>query len=100
MEEGQFREQFDTGVKKIRHEIRSLLAQHGLFGTITDTDSGPANAVPEGSMVEIQVKGRTAGKLFDRRQIEGCYLRVGGSVLSGIIAMVNEISAPPPPERK
>jgi hypothetical protein len=104
MEEGQIREPFDTGVKKIRHELRSLLAQHGLFGTITDADSGPANAVPDSSKVEIQVKGRTAARLFDRRQIEGCCLRVGGAVLSSIVAMVDEVSAPAPapapPERK
>jgi hypothetical protein len=100
MEDGQFREQFDTGVKKIRHELRSLLAQHGLFGTITDADSGPADGVPDSSTLEIQVKGRTTARLFDRRQIEGCHLRVGGAVLSSIIAMVDEVSGPAPPERK
>ena len=92
MEDTQYRERFDTGVKKIRHEIRSLLAQHGLFGTITDAATGPANSVPESSTVEIQVKGLTTGRQFDRRQIEDCYLRVGGNVLASIIAMVNEVS--------
>jgi hypothetical protein len=47
MEDGQIREQFDTGVKKIRHELRSLLAQQGLFGTIVDADhGGDANSEP------------------------------------------------------
>jgi hypothetical protein len=99
MDDDQFREQFDTGVKKIRHELRSLLAQHGLFGTITDADSGLADGVPDSSTVAIQVKGRTTARSFDRRQIEGCHLRVGGTVLSSIIAMVDEVSGPPPPER-
>jgi hypothetical protein len=92
MDDIQQREHFDTGIKKIRHEIRSLLAQHGLFGTITDTAAGPANTLPEGSQVEIQVKGRTVGRTFDRGQVEGCCLRVGGAVLSSIIDMVDEVS--------
>ena len=92
MDDIQHREHFDTGIKKIRHEIRSLLAQHGLFGTITDTAAGPANTLPEGSQVEIQVKGRTVGRTFDRGQVEGCCLRVGGGVLSSIIDMVDEVS--------
>jgi hypothetical protein len=92
MDDVQYREYFDTGIKKIRHEIRSLLAQQGLFGTITDTAAGPANSVPESSQVEIQVKGRTVGRMFDRRQIEGCCLRVGGAVLSSITDMVDEVS--------
>ncbi len=92
MEDSQARERFDTGVKKIRYEIRSLLAQHGLFGTITDAAIGPANSVPENSNVQIEVKGLTSGRQFDRQQIEGCYLRVGGAVLASIVAMVNEVS--------
>jgi hypothetical protein len=92
MQDSQFRERFDTGVKKIRYEIRSLLAQHGLFGTITDDTIGSAQAVPESSTVEIEVKGITAGRQFDRREIEGCYLRVGGTVLASIVAMVKEVS--------
>jgi hypothetical protein len=94
MEGSQHRELFDTGVKKIRHEIRSLLAQHGLFGTISGADSGPPGSVPDSSKVEIQVKGKIVGREFDRRQIEGCCLRVGGAVLSSIAAMVEEASAP------
>ena len=92
MDDSQYREYFDTGIKKIRHEIRSLLAQQGLFGTITDTAAGPENSVPESSQVQIQVKGRTAGRRFDRQQVEGCHLRVGGAVLSSIIDMVDEVS--------
>jgi hypothetical protein len=99
MEDSQIRERFDTGVKKIRYEIRSLLAQHGLFGTITDAAaSGPANSVPESSKVQIEVKGITTGRQFDRGQIEGCYLRVGGAVLASIVAMVKEVSPPVPYE--
>lgn len=92
MDDIQHREHFDTGIKKIRHEIRSLLAQHGLFGTITDTVAGPANSLPESSQVEIQVKGKTVGRIFDRGQVEGCCLRVSGTVLSSIVDMVDEVS--------
>jgi hypothetical protein len=104
MDDLQFRERFDTGIKKIRHEIRSLLAHRGLFGTITDTATGPPNCVPENAKVEIEVKGLVTGRLFDRRQIEGCCLRVGGGVLASIVDMVDEVSAPAssvsPGERK
>jgi hypothetical protein len=93
MEDQQLREVFDTGLKKIRHEIKSRLVPHGLFGTVTDVESGAAGQVPDSSRVEIHAKGRTVGQSFDRGQIEGCCLRVGGAVLSGIIAMVDEVSA-------
>jgi hypothetical protein len=93
LEDRQFRERFDTGIRKIRHEIKSLLAHHGLFGTITDTATGAPNSVPETATVEIEVKGVTSGRLFDRRQIEGCCLRVAGGVLSSLAAMVDEVSA-------
>ena len=89
------RELFDTGIKKIKTEIRSRLVPHGLFGTVTDIDSGPAGQIPDGSRVELSAKGRTVGKSFDRRQIEGCCLRVGGDVLADIIAMVDEVSVLP-----
>jgi hypothetical protein len=92
MEDQQMREQFDTGLSKIRHEIKSRLVPHGLFGTVTDADTGPKGPVPAGSKIEITAKGRTAGRSFDREQIEGCYLRVGGAVLLGIISMVDELS--------
>jgi hypothetical protein len=95
MDEKQLREEFDTGLKKIRQEIKSRLVPHGLFGIVTDVDSGPAGAVPDGSRIELAAKGKTVGRSFDRRQIEGCCLRVGGDVLLGIIAMVDEVSALP-----
>jgi hypothetical protein len=94
MQEKQLREEFDTGLKKIRLEIKSRLVPHGLFATITEIDSGPTADVPEGSTIEIAAKGKTAARLFNRKQIEGCHLRVGGEVLTGIIAMVDEVSAP------
>lgn len=87
------REEFDTGLKRIRHEIKSRLVTHGLFATITNVDSGPADQVPDGSRIEIAAKGKTVGRSFNRRQIEGCCLRVGGDALLGVIAMVDEVSA-------
>jgi hypothetical protein len=95
MDEKVLREEFDTGLKKIRHEIKSRLVPHGLYGIVTDADSGPDGAVPDGSRIEIHAKGRTVGQTFERRQIEGCCLRVGGAVLAGIVAMVDELSAVP-----
>ena len=95
MDDKQLREEFDTGLKKIRLEIKSRLVPHGLFGTITEVDSGPTGDVPEGSRIEVVAKGKTVGRSFDRRQIEGCCLRVRGEVLLGIIAMVDEVSAVP-----
>jgi hypothetical protein len=95
MDDKQLREEFDTGLKKIRQEIKSRLVPHGLFGTVTDVDSGPTGHVPNGSRIELVAKGKTVGRSFDRKQIEGCCLRVGGEVLLGIIAMVDEVSAPP-----
>ncbi len=44
---------------------------------------------------EIVLSGTVVGRSFDRRQIEGCCLRVGGAVLLDIIAMVEEVSALP-----
>jgi hypothetical protein len=95
MDDKQLREEFDTGVKKIRQEIKSRLVPHGLYGIITDVDSGPTGHVPDGSRIELIAKGKTVGRSFDRRQIEGCCLRVGGEVLLGIIAMIDEVSANP-----
>jgi hypothetical protein len=93
MNEEQFREEFDTGLKKIRQEIKSRLVPHGLFATVKDIDRGVAGDVPEGSTIEIVVKGKTVSRSFDRNQIQGCFLRVGGEVLIGIIAMVDELAA-------
>jgi hypothetical protein len=95
MDEPQLREKFDTGLKKIRQEIKSRLVPYGLFGIITAIDYGPTDHVPDGSHIEIAAKGKTAGRSFDRKQIEDCCLRVGGEVLSSIIAMVDEVSATP-----
>jgi hypothetical protein len=92
MENEQRHEEFDTGLKKISHEIKSRLVLQGLFGTITSDRSGPDES-PEGARVEIQAKGKAVGISFDRKQIEGCSLRVAGPVLSSIIAMVEELSA-------
>jgi hypothetical protein len=92
MDDKQMREEFDTGLNKIRHEIKSRLVPHGLIGSVTSTDIGPVAQVPEGLKIEIVVKGRTAGRLFDRQQIENCRLRVGGTVLLEIISMVEELS--------
>jgi hypothetical protein len=92
MEDKPTREEFDTGLAKIRHEIKSRLVPHGLFGIVTYTDIGPAD-VPTGSKIEVAVKGRTVARTFSRQEIEGCRLRVGGVVLVGIIAMVDELSA-------
>lgn len=93
MDAKQLREEFDTGLSKIRYEIKSRLVPHGLFGSVTDADVGPVDAVPSGSIIKIVVKGRTAERSFERRQIEDCRLRVGGAVLLGILSMVDELVA-------
>lgn len=92
MDEVQPREEFDTGLKKIRLEIKSRLVPHGLYGTVTSVDSASMNAIPDGSTIEVVAKDRTAERSFDHRQIEGCCLRVSGAVLVDIIAMVDEVS--------
>jgi hypothetical protein len=92
MESERSQEIFDTGLKKIRHEIRSRLALQGLFGTITGDPSGP-HEIPDGARVEIHAKGKTVGISFDRKQIEGCSLQVAGAVLASVTAMVEELSA-------
>ncbi|HEY6618077.1 MAG TPA: hypothetical protein VIY68_00900 [Steroidobacteraceae bacterium] len=92
MEEKQLREEFDTGLSRIRHEIKGRLVQHGFFGSVTYRDI-ESDHVLSGSTIEIAVKGKTAERSFSRQEIEGCRLRVGGSVLSGVISMVDELSA-------
>jgi len=92
MEDNLTREVFDTGLSKIRHEIKSRLVTHGFFGSITFVDIEPADPVPSGSRIEISVKGRTVGQSFTRTEIEGCHLRVGGAVLAGVVAMIQELS--------
>jgi hypothetical protein len=90
MESEQLHEEFDTGLKKIKHEIKNRLVLEGLFGTIT-SDEDPRD-ISGGARVEIHAKGKTVGIPFDRKQIEGCCLRVAGAVLSSVIAMVEELS--------
>jgi hypothetical protein len=93
MEEKQMREGFDTGLGKIRHEIKSRLVPHGFFGSISYIDDDLVDHVPAGTKIEIVVKGRTVGRSFSRQDIEACRLRVSGPVLLGIISMVDELSA-------
>jgi len=92
MEEKQLREEFDTGLSRIRHEIKGRLVQHGFFGSVTYRDI-EADHILSGSTVEIAVKGKTVERSFSRLEIEGCRLRVSGAVLSGVISMVDELSA-------
>jgi hypothetical protein len=91
MDTEQLEEKYETGRKRIGHEIKSRLVLHGLFGTVNYSD------VPDGARVEILSQGRTVSASFARAQIEGCHLRVGGAVLAGIIVMVDELSHPPGP---
>ena len=93
MDDKYVREEFDTGINKIRQEIKSRLVPHGLYGSVTNVDTGGAEGGPAGSRIEIIVKGKSAARSFDRKQIEHCCLRVGGEVLLGIIAMIDEVSA-------
>jgi hypothetical protein len=93
MEDKLAREEFDTGLGKIRHEIKSRLVPHGFFGTVTHTDICLVDQVPTGSKIEIVVNGKTVGRSFSREEIEGCRLRVGGAVLLGIVSMIEELAA-------
>jgi len=92
VEEKQIREEFDTGLTKMRHEIKSQLVRHGFFGIVTCVDIESVDHVLSGSTISITVKGRTVERSFSRQDIEGCRLRVAGAVLSGIISMVEELS--------
>ena len=94
MEDKQSREEFDTALARIRHDIKGRLVIHGFFGSVTYRDLEAADHVLSGSTIEITVKGRTAERSFSRQEIESCRLRVSGAVLSGVIAMVDELSAP------
>jgi len=93
VEDKQNREEFDTGLAKIRHEIKSRLVPHGFFGSVTFVDLELGDHVPTGSKIVVTVKGRTVERSFSRQDIEGCRLRVGGVVLLGIISMIDELSA-------
>jgi hypothetical protein len=92
MEDAEKREEFDTGLRKIRHEIKSRLVTHGLFGTVGYIDIDSADHIVTGSKIEVAVKGRTLERSFSRREIEDCRLRVGGTVLAAIVSMVDELS--------
>jgi hypothetical protein len=94
MEDKQSREEFDTALARIRHDIKGRLVIHGFFGSVTYRDVEAADHALSGSTIEITVKGRTAERSFSRQEIENCRLRVSGAVLSGVIAMVDELSAP------
>jgi hypothetical protein len=86
------REEFDTALVRIRHEIKGRLVKHGFFGSVAYRDIEATDHVLSGSTVEITVKGKTVERSFSRQEIEGCRLRVGGAVLSGVISMVDELA--------
>ena len=92
MEDKQGREEFDTALARIRHDIKGRLVIHGFFGSVNYRDV-EADHVLSGSTIEVTVKGRTAERSFSRQEIESCRLRVSGAVLAGVIAMVDELSA-------
>jgi hypothetical protein len=92
MEDMQRREEFDTGLIRIRHEIKGRLVQHGFFGSVTYRDIEAADNLLSGSTIEIAAKGKTVERSFSRQEIEACRLRVSGRVLSGVISMVDELS--------
>jgi hypothetical protein len=94
MEDKQGREEFDTALARIRHDIKGRLVIHGFFGNVNYRDVEAANNVLSGSTIEVTVKGRTAARSFSRQEIEDCRLRVSGAVLSGVISIVDELSAP------
>ena len=73
MENSHLREPFDTGVKKIGHQIKSLLITHGMYGTVNSVDAESDDAVPNGSRIEIHVRGKTVSRSFDRTQIFAVY---------------------------
>jgi hypothetical protein len=87
------REEFDTGLNKIRHEIKSRLVHHGLYGSVANVDTGSTESGPTGSTIAITSKGRTVSRSLDRKQVEDCHLRVGGPALLAVISMIDEISA-------
>jgi hypothetical protein len=94
VEDKQSREEFDTALARIRHDIKGRLVIHGFFGSVTYRDIQEADDVLSGSTIEVTVKGRTAKRSYSRQEIEDCRLRVSGAVLLGVISMVDELSAP------
>ena len=85
-------EVFDTGLRKISHELKSQLASHGLYGTLTELTTDSAGSPPIEAGIEVTVKGRVARRSFQRQEIESCYLRVNGAVLKEIAAIVEELA--------
>jgi hypothetical protein len=94
VQDKQSREEFDTALARIRHDIKGRLVIHGFFGNVTYRDVETVDNVLSGSTIEVAVKGRTATRSFSRQEIEDCRLRVSGAVLLGVISMVDELSAP------
>jgi hypothetical protein len=94
MMDSQNREEFDTALARIRHDIKGRLVIHGFFGTVSYRDVESADHVLQGSTITVAAKGRVAERSFDRQEIEDCRLRIGGAVLRGVISIVDEISAP------
>ncbi len=94
MEDRQSREEFDTALSRIRHDIKGRLVIHGYFGTVSYVDIESADHVLQGSTIVVRAKGRVAERRFSRQEIEDCRLRIGGAVLLGVISMLDEISAP------
>jgi hypothetical protein len=92
VEEKQSREEFDTALARIRHDIKGRLVIHGFFGSVIYKDVEAGDHALSGSTIEITVKGRTATRSFSRQEIEDCRLRVSGAVLLGVISMVDELS--------
>ncbi len=89
-QETQTNEIFNTGLSKIRLEIKSRLATHGLYGTVTTRD---ADSPATGLTIDVASKGKVASRSFGIAQIEGSYLRVTGAVLAEVIALVEELAA-------
>jgi hypothetical protein len=93
MQDEQNREEFDTALARIRHDIKGRLVSHGFFGSVIYRDVEAVDHLLSGSTIEVTVKGKTAERSFSRQEIEGCRLRVGGAVLLGVISIVDELSS-------
>lgn len=93
--DSQSREEFDTALARIRHDIKGRLVVHGFFGTVSYQDVQAADNALQGATIRVVAKGKIAERSFGRQEIEECRLRIGGPVLLGVISMVDELSAPP-----
>jgi hypothetical protein len=92
--DSQSREEFDTALARIRHDIKGRLVVHGFFGTVSYQDVQAADNALQGATIRVVAKGKIAERSFGRQEIEECRLRIGGPVLLGVISMVDELSAP------